>query len=57
MTLKNAPAYIQLAVDLIQILEEHELDNETVLKALSIVTQDFESKASNALTTNSQVSQ
>ena len=44
MTLKNAPAYIQLAVDLIQILEENELDNETVLKALSIVTQDFESK-------------
>lgn len=47
MTLKNSPAYIQLAVDLIQILEEHELDNETVLKALSIVTQDFENKANN----------
>ncbi|WNC73057.1 DUF2496 domain-containing protein [Thalassotalea psychrophila] len=53
MTLKNAPAYIQLAVDIIQILEEHELDNETVLKALSIVTQDFESKTNNTSTSTS----
>lgn len=48
MTLKNAPAYIQLAVDLIQILEEHELDNDTVLKALTLVTQDFENKRDNS---------
>lgn len=44
MSLENAPKHIQLAVDLIQLLEENNLDIETVLSALTIVQQDFERK-------------
>ena len=43
--LKNAPNHIQLAVDLIYLLESHDLDNATILKALEIVKQDFEAKS------------
>ena len=42
--LDNAPAEIKLAVDLIYLLEEHDLDNDTVLAALEIVRKDFENK-------------
>lgn len=41
MSLLNAPQHIQLAVDLIQLLEENQVDNEVVLKALEIVKQDY----------------
>ncbi len=44
MTLKNAPAHIKLAVDLIQLLEEQKLSNETVIKALEITLADFKNK-------------
>jgi len=44
MSLANAPAHIQLAVDLIQLLEENQLDAKTVLKALEIVKQDYQHK-------------
>lgn len=47
MSLDKAPQHVQLAVDLIQLLEENELDAETVLKALAIVSQDFETKLAN----------
>ncbi|MGB0836216.1 MAG: YbaM family protein [Psychrobium sp.] len=40
--LEQAPDYIKLAVDLIDILEETKLPKETVLKALEIVKNDFE---------------
>ena len=42
--LKNAPKHVQLAVDLIYLLESNNLDKTTILKALEIVKQDFESK-------------
>ena len=41
MSLANAPKHIQLAVDLIQLLEENQVDNTTALAALQIVQQDF----------------
>ncbi|RKF19559.1 DUF2496 domain-containing protein [Alginatibacterium sediminis] len=44
MSLENAAAEVQLAVDLIQILEENQLETTIVLKALDIVRQDFEKK-------------
>lgn len=41
MSLENAPDDIKLAVDLIMLLEQHELPTATVLSALEIVRQDF----------------
>ena len=43
-TLANAPKHVQLAVDLIMLLEQHELDAKTVLQALEIVQKDFKQK-------------
>lgn len=44
MSLENAPDEVKLAVDLIMLLENHELPAETVLKALEIVRRDFAGK-------------
>jgi hypothetical protein len=44
MSLETAPDEVKLAVDLIMLLEEHEVDPETVLRALEIVRRDFEKK-------------
>ncbi|MBM3069735.1 pleiotropic regulatory protein RsmS [Enterobacter sp. RHBSTW-00994] len=44
MSLENAPDEVKLAVDLIMLLEQHEIPVETVLKALEIVKRDFEGK-------------
>ncbi|NIF37080.1 DUF2496 domain-containing protein [Enterobacter sp. Tr-810] len=44
MSLENAPDEVKLAVDLIMLLENHEIPVETVLKALEIVRKDFEGK-------------
>ncbi|MEL2240265.1 pleiotropic regulatory protein RsmS [Leclercia adecarboxylata] len=44
MSLENAPDEVKLAVDLIMLLENHELPIDTVLKALEIVKRDFEGK-------------
>lgn len=44
MSLENAPEEIKLAVDLIMLLEENQLEPETVLAALAIVQRDFERK-------------
>jgi hypothetical protein len=41
MSLENAPDEVKLAVDLIMLLENHEIPPETVLKALEIVQRDF----------------
>lgn len=46
MPLENAPDEVKLAVDLIMLLETHEIPTETVLKALEIVRRDFEGKVS-----------
>lgn len=45
MSLENAPEEVKLAVDLIMLLEEHQLDPEIVLAALAIVQRDYERKA------------
>lgn len=42
--LDNAPTHVKLAVDLIMLLEQHEVAPEDVLKALEIVKSDFEQK-------------
>lgn len=44
MSLENAPDEVKLAVDLIMLLENHEIPAGTVLKALEIVRRDFEGK-------------
>lgn len=43
-TLDQAPEHVKLAVDLIMLLEQHQLDTETVLRALTIVQRDFTKK-------------
>jgi hypothetical protein len=42
--LETAPEEIKLAVDLIQLLEENELELETTIQALEIVLADFKNK-------------
>jgi len=44
--LATAPEEIKLAVDLIQLLEENELELETTIQALEIVLADFKNKRS-----------
>jgi hypothetical protein len=44
MPLENAPEHVQLAVDLIQLLEENDVDAQTVLDALDIVQRDYHNK-------------
>ncbi|MBL1377048.1 DUF2496 domain-containing protein [Zobellella iuensis] len=44
MTLAEAPAEVQLAVDLIELLELNEVNPALALAALAIVTRDFERK-------------
>lgn len=44
-TLENAPQEIKLAVDLIQLLEENDIDVHTAIDALQIVLNDFKNKA------------
>lgn len=41
MSLENAPEEVKLAIDLIMLLEQHEIPTETALAALEIVRQDF----------------
>jgi len=45
--LEDAPSHVKLAVDLIMILEQHDVEPEEVLKALDIVKSDFEKKLVN----------
>lgn len=42
--LDQAPPEVKLAVDLIMLLEQHQLDPAVVLAALPIVTKDFQRK-------------
>jgi DNA-binding protein len=50
-TLKDAPKEIQLAVDLIELLETNEIDNQVAIKALKIVLSDVENKLNYTQTT------
>ncbi len=45
--LEQAPTHVKLAVDLIMILEQQDVEPEEVLKALDIVKSDFEKKLVN----------
>ncbi|QTF09474.1 pleiotropic regulatory protein RsmS [Brenneria izadpanahii] len=45
MSLENAPPEIKLAVDLIMLLEDNQIEPQVVLAALEIVRQDFQKKA------------
>ncbi|MFY8300417.1 pleiotropic regulatory protein RsmS [Pseudoalteromonas sp. SS15] len=51
-SLENAPTHVKLAVDLILLLEQHELPAEDVLAALEIVKSDFQNKLNNEASTN-----
>ncbi|CAM4309939.1 pleiotropic regulatory protein RsmS [Pseudoalteromonas byunsanensis] len=44
--LETAPNHVKLAVDLIMLLEQNELEPEEVLAALKIVESDFRNKLS-----------
>ncbi|MBP4040660.1 MULTISPECIES: pleiotropic regulatory protein RsmS [Aeromonas] len=44
MSLETAPAEVQLAVDLIELLETNKIAPELALAALAIVRQDYERK-------------
>ncbi|MCE0556367.1 MULTISPECIES: YbaM family protein [unclassified Motilimonas] len=44
MSLTNAPKHIQLAVDLIQLLEENQIDMNTAVAALEVVLTDCKNK-------------
>lgn len=45
--LKDAAAHVKLAVDLIVLLEQHDIEPKEVLKALKLVKSDFEKKLVN----------
>ncbi len=44
MSLENAPKHVQLAVDLIQLLEENNVSSEVVLAAIPLIQQDYQTK-------------
>ncbi|ETX11234.1 hypothetical protein MUS1_10520 [Marinomonas ushuaiensis DSM 15871] len=44
MSLEEAPAHVQLAVDLIELLEANEIETHIAIEALKIVLSDFEGK-------------
>jgi hypothetical protein len=50
MSLDSAPDHIKLAVDLIALLEENEIPNETAIAALEIVLSDYRNKVTNSST-------
>jgi hypothetical protein len=43
-TLESAPSHVKLAVDLIMLLEQHDLPADQVLAALEIVKSDYQQK-------------
>ncbi|WP_354625700.1 YbaM family protein [Psychromonas sp. MME2] len=48
--LSDAPKSIQLAVDLIQLLEENKIETQTAIEALEIVLNDFKKKRLSKIT-------
>jgi hypothetical protein len=54
MSLETAPKHIQLAVDLIQLLEENQIEPKLALQALAIVTDDYENKLAQQTTAQTQ---
>ncbi|MGB5446084.1 MAG: YbaM family protein [Psychromonas sp.] len=47
-SLADAEPAVQLAVDLIQLLEENQIDHQLAVKALEIVLQDYKNKQKTA---------
>ena len=47
MSLENASDEVKLAVDLIMLLESHQIPAQTVLDALEIVRRDYANKLKN----------
>ena len=43
--LTDAPIAVQIAVDLIQLLEENKIETKTAVEALQIALTDFQKKA------------
>ena len=43
--LTDAPPAVQIAVDLIELLEENKIDNKIAVEALEIVLKDYQKKA------------
>ena len=44
MSLENAPKHIQLAVDLIELLETNNISSQVAVAALELVLADFQAK-------------
>ncbi|MBU1295766.1 MAG: YbaM family protein [Gammaproteobacteria bacterium] len=44
MSLDHAPDHIKLAVDLIELLESHDIDPSVAVGALTIALRDFQAK-------------
>ncbi|MGO2131219.1 MAG: DUF2496 domain-containing protein [Pseudoalteromonas prydzensis] len=49
--LEQAPIHIKLAVDLIMLLEQHEVAPNDVLNALEIIKTDYEQKRDQLIST------
>ena len=49
--LEQAPTYVKLAVDLIMLLEQHEVAPDDVLNALEIIKTDYEQKREQRIST------
>ncbi|WP_072242097.1 pleiotropic regulatory protein RsmS [Marinomonas fungiae] len=52
MSLDSAPDHIKLAVDLIALLEENNIPNDTAIAALKIVLNDYQQKKANSADTS-----
>lgn len=48
MSLTQAPQHIQLAVDLIELLETNQVADDVAIKALALVLQDYQNKVNKA---------
>ena len=55
MSLESAPKHIQLAVDLIEILEINKVDNETAIAAITIVLEDYKAKLNSNMTKTDEI--
>ncbi|MGO3346025.1 MAG: DUF2496 domain-containing protein [Marinomonas sp.] len=44
MPLENAPEHIKLAIDLIALIEDNNIDNQVAIDALTLALKDFQSK-------------
>lgn len=54
MSLDNAPKHVKLAVDLIELLENNEIEPDTAVAALEIVLTDYRHKTANNKTANNK---